>query len=95
MRTICESLFKPNSSFAGSTPCSSPGDKQFEAMFENAMHQDLHRLLLKRLNEVDTQGFSQEKLKATALVISWAYSDRTLPKMTRTCTLIRLDGCLV
>lgn len=51
--------------------CSTPGDKQFEAMFENAMHQDLHRLLLKRIDEVDTQGFSQEKLEAMALVISW------------------------
>ncbi|WP_098745524.1 TetR family transcriptional regulator [Paenibacillus sp. EZ-K15] len=51
--------------------CSMPGDKQFEAMFENAMRQDLHRLLLKRVNEVDTQGFSQEKLEAAALVISW------------------------
>ncbi|GJM75747.1 TetR/AcrR family transcriptional regulator [Paenibacillus macerans] len=50
---------------------STPGDKPFEAMFENAMHQDLHRLLLKRVNEVDTQGFSQEKLEAMALVISW------------------------
>lgn len=51
--------------------CSTPGDKQFEAMFENAMRQDLHRLLLKRVNEMDTQGFSQEKLEAAALVISW------------------------
>ncbi|WP_256992540.1 TetR/AcrR family transcriptional regulator [Paenibacillus sp. XY044] len=51
--------------------CSTPGDKQFEAMFENAMHQDLHRFLLKRINEVDTQGLSQQKLKAMALVISW------------------------
>ncbi|GIP29016.1 TetR/AcrR family transcriptional regulator [Paenibacillus sp. J23TS9] len=50
---------------------STPGDKQFEAMFENAMHQDLQRLLLKRINEVDIQGFSQEKLEAMALVISW------------------------
>lgn len=52
--------------------CSTPGDKQFEAMFENAMRQDLHRLLLKRVNEVDTRGFSQEKLEAAALVISWS-----------------------
>ncbi|MDN4599768.1 hypothetical protein P5G61_00895 [Paenibacillus sp. F6_3S_P_1C] len=52
--------------------CSTPGDKQFEAMFENTMHQDLHRLLLKRINEVDTQGISQEKLEAMALVISWS-----------------------
>lgn len=40
-------------------------------MFENAMRQDLHRLLLKQVNEMDTQGFSQEKLEAAALVISW------------------------
>lgn len=51
--------------------CSTPEDKQFEAMFENAMRQDLHRLLLKRVNEMDTQGFSQEKLEAAALIISW------------------------
>ncbi|HBU82751.1 MAG TPA: TetR/AcrR family transcriptional regulator [Paenibacillus sp.] len=51
--------------------CSTPGDKQFEAMFENAMHQDLHRLLLKRINEVQTKDFSQEKWEAMALVISW------------------------
>ncbi|MBB6731506.1 TetR family transcriptional regulator [Cohnella zeiphila] len=51
--------------------CRTPGDKQFEAMFENAMQQDLHRLLLKRVYEGDTQGFSQEKLEAMALVISW------------------------
>ncbi|MGV2882687.1 TetR/AcrR family transcriptional regulator [Paenibacillus taichungensis] len=51
--------------------CSTPGDKQFEAMFENAMHQDLHQLLLKRINEVRTQGFSQENLEALALVVSW------------------------
>ncbi|MFX3632225.1 MAG: TetR/AcrR family transcriptional regulator [Candidatus Pristimantibacillus sp.] len=50
---------------------STPGDKQFEAMFENAMHQDLQRFLLKRINGMDTQGFSQEKLEAMALVISW------------------------
>ncbi|WP_426250758.1 TetR/AcrR family transcriptional regulator [Paenibacillus pabuli] len=51
--------------------CSTPGDKQFEAMFENAMQQDLHQLLVKRINEVQIQGFSQEKLEAMALVISW------------------------
>lgn len=51
--------------------CSTPGDKQFEAMFENVMHQDLHRFLLKRVNEMDTPGFSPEKLEAAALVISW------------------------
>ena len=52
--------------------CSTPGDKQFEAMFENAMQQDLHRFLHKRVNEVDIKGFSQEKLEAMALVISWS-----------------------
>ncbi|MFM9279878.1 TetR/AcrR family transcriptional regulator [Paenibacillus jiagnxiensis] len=52
--------------------CSTPGDKQFEAMFENAMRQDIHLLLLKRVNEVDIQGFSQEKLEAMALIISWS-----------------------
>ncbi|WP_247897809.1 hypothetical protein [Paenibacillus pabuli] len=51
--------------------CSTPGDKQFEAMFENAMHQDLHQRLLNRINEVHAQGFSQEKLEALALVVSW------------------------
>ncbi|WP_220685183.1 hypothetical protein [Paenibacillus lautus] len=37
--------------------CSTLGDKQFEAMFEYAVHQDHFGLLLKRLNEVDTQDF--------------------------------------
>ncbi|GIO31322.1 MULTISPECIES: TetR/AcrR family transcriptional regulator [Paenibacillus] len=52
--------------------CSTPGDKPFEAMFENAMHQDLHRFLLKRVNELDIQSFSRKKLEAMALVISWS-----------------------
>lgn len=50
---------------------STPGDKQFEAIFENAIHKELHRLLFKWLHESNTQGFSHDKVKAKALVVSW------------------------
>lgn len=50
---------------------STPGDKQFEAIFENAIHKELHRLLLKWLNEANPQGFSSDKVEARALVASW------------------------
>lgn len=48
-----------------------PGDKQFEPMFEIAMQKELYRLLLKWIKEEAGQGCSQEKLEATALVVSW------------------------
>lgn len=48
-----------------------PGDKQFEPMFEIAMQKELHRLLLKWLSEETVQGNSREKVEATALVVSW------------------------
>ncbi|MEK5489400.1 TetR/AcrR family transcriptional regulator [Paenibacillus sp. FSL R7-0297] len=48
-----------------------PGDKQFEPMFEIAMQKEVHQLLLKWLREDAVTGVSQEKLEATSLVISW------------------------
>jgi AcrR family transcriptional regulator len=49
-----------------------PGDKlQFEPMFEIAMQKEVHQLLLKWLREEIVTGVSQERLEATALVISW------------------------
>lgn len=68
LRTLLQTLFEFLLRFQ---QCSTPGDKPFEAMLENVIHQDLHRLLLKRVNEMDIQGFSPEKLEAAALVISW------------------------
>lgn len=68
LRTLLQTLFEFLLRFQ---QCSTPGDKPFEAMFENVIHQDLHRLLLKRVHEMDTQGFSPDKLEAAALVISW------------------------
>ncbi|ULO08564.1 TetR/AcrR family transcriptional regulator [Paenibacillus sp. 19GGS1-52] len=46
-----------------------PGDKQFEPMFEIAMQKEVHRILLKWLKEESDIGVSQ--VEATALVISW------------------------
>ncbi|PQP88431.1 TetR family transcriptional regulator [Paenibacillus sp. AR247] len=68
LRTLIQTLFDFLLRFQ---QCSTPGDKQFEAMFEKVMHQELHRFLLQRINEMDIQGFSQEKWEAMALVISW------------------------
>ncbi|MNQ97379.1 hypothetical protein D3C85_1130240 [compost metagenome] len=50
---------------------STPGDKQFEAIFENAIHKELHRLLLKWLHEANMQGYSRDKVETKALVVSW------------------------
>ncbi|RUT33685.1 TetR family transcriptional regulator [Paenibacillus zeisoli] len=50
---------------------STPGDKQFEAIFENAIHKELHRLLLKWLLEANMQGYSRDKVETKALVVSW------------------------
>ena len=49
----------------------SPGDKQFEPMFEIAMQKELHRLLLHWLGEGTVPGHSREQAEATALVVSW------------------------
>lgn len=48
-----------------------PGDKQFEPMFEIAMQKEVQRLLLKWLSEDSIAVFSQERVKATVLVLSW------------------------
>ncbi|WP_235948135.1 TetR/AcrR family transcriptional regulator [Paenibacillus glycinis] len=48
-----------------------PGDKQFEPMLENAMQKELYRLLLQWLQSGPKQRGPQEKLEATALVVSW------------------------
>ncbi|QGQ96176.1 TetR/AcrR family transcriptional regulator [Paenibacillus psychroresistens] len=48
-----------------------PGDKQIEPMFEIAMQKEVHQLLLKWLREEAVTSVSQERLEATALVISW------------------------
>lgn len=48
-----------------------PGDKQFEPMFEIAMQKELHRLLLHWLGEGTVPGHSREQAEATALVVSW------------------------
>jgi len=48
-----------------------PGDKQFEPMFEIAMQKELHRLLLHWLGEGTVPGYSREQAEATALVVSW------------------------
>ncbi|WP_246079434.1 TetR/AcrR family transcriptional regulator [Paenibacillus piri] len=48
-----------------------PGDKQFEPMFEIAMQKEVHRLLLKWLSEESIAAFSKERVEATALVLSW------------------------
>ncbi|WP_433944773.1 TetR family transcriptional regulator [Paenibacillus sp. SN-8-1] len=50
---------------------STPGDKQFETIFENAIHKELHRLLLKWLHEANKQGYSRDKVETKALVVSW------------------------
>ena len=50
---------------------STPGDKQFEAIFENAIHMELHRLLLRWLNESNAKVFSQAKVESMALAVSW------------------------
>ncbi|MCZ8524054.1 MULTISPECIES: TetR/AcrR family transcriptional regulator [Paenibacillus] len=50
---------------------STPGDKQFETIFENAIHKKLHRLLLKWLHEANTHGHSRDKVETKALVVSW------------------------
>ncbi|UJF33415.1 TetR family transcriptional regulator [Paenibacillus hexagrammi] len=50
---------------------STPGDKQFESIFENAIHKKLHRFLLTWLHEANTQGFSHDTVEAKALVVSW------------------------
>ncbi|MDG0795134.1 TetR/AcrR family transcriptional regulator [Cohnella ginsengisoli] len=48
-----------------------PGDKQFEPMFETAMQKELYRILLNWIKETPVQGHTQEKLENTALVVSW------------------------
>jgi len=48
-----------------------PGDKQFEPMFEIAMQKEVHYLLLKWLREENHTMVSKERLEATALVVSW------------------------
>ncbi|WP_246628138.1 TetR/AcrR family transcriptional regulator [Paenibacillus oenotherae] len=48
-----------------------PGDKQFEPLLENAMQKELYRLLLQWLQSGPKQSGPQEKLEATALVVSW------------------------
>lgn len=50
---------------------STPGDKQFEVIFENAIHKELHRLLLKWLHEMNQQGISRDKVETKALIVSW------------------------
>ncbi|KAA9008651.1 TetR family transcriptional regulator [Paenibacillus spiritus] len=69
-----------------------PGDKQFEPLLENAMQKELYRLLLQWLKSGPKQKDPQEKLEATALVVSWGIfgsalqwsrevQDRTLESM--------------
>lgn len=48
-----------------------PGDKQFEPILEKAMQKEIYRLLLQWLKLESTQSFSQDKLEARALVVSW------------------------
>lgn len=48
-----------------------PGDKQFEPLLENAMQKELYRHLLQWLESGPKQSGRQEKLEATALVVSW------------------------
>lgn len=48
-----------------------PGDKQFEPMFEIAMQKELYRILLNWIKEKPVQGYTQEKLETVALVVSW------------------------
>ncbi|WP_127529992.1 TetR family transcriptional regulator [Paenibacillus kobensis] len=50
---------------------STPGDKQFEAIFENAIQKELHRLLLKWLHGENQQSFTPDKVETKALVVSW------------------------
>lgn len=48
-----------------------PGDKQFEPMLEKAVQKELYRLLVQWLKSGPIQSFPQERLEATALVVSW------------------------
>ena len=50
-----------------------PPDKQFEPLFEVALQQELHEVLLNWLNQVPSQAPAlQRTMKTTALIISWA-----------------------
>lgn len=48
-----------------------PGDKQFEQTLENSIHNQINRLLLNWLKKSTVLDFSEEKLEATAIVVSW------------------------
>ncbi|MGO4109653.1 TetR/AcrR family transcriptional regulator [Paenibacillus sp. YAF4_2] len=48
-----------------------PGDNQFEPLFEIAMHKELKQLLLRWLKDEHHASISEEMLETTALVISW------------------------
>jgi len=48
-----------------------PGDKQFEPMFEKAMQMELYRLLLQWMKDMAGQDDLQDKWETTALVVSW------------------------
>ncbi|GAA4874900.1 TetR/AcrR family transcriptional regulator [Paenibacillus vulneris] len=68
LRTLVQTIFQFQLRFRGYI---TPGDKQFEPMLEKAVQRELYRLLLQWLKSGAQQSFPQERLEATALVVSW------------------------
>jgi AcrR family transcriptional regulator len=48
-----------------------PSDRQFEPMFETAMQQELHDLLLTWLKQLPSSGLRRETLEITSQIASW------------------------
>lgn len=68
LRTLIQTIFDYLARFRQYI---TPGDRQFEPLFEVAMHKEVNQLLLQWLREESSPSVSQEKIEATALVISW------------------------
>lgn len=68
LRTVIQSLFDFLARFR---QYMTPGDKQFEPLFEVAMQKELYQLLFKWLSEESNTTVPQEIVETSAFVISW------------------------
>jgi len=68
LRTLIQAVFE---FMARTRQYMTPGDVQFEPLFEIATQKELHGLLLRWLREESNASASQETVEATALVVSW------------------------
>jgi hypothetical protein len=69
LRTVIQAVFDFLARFR--QYMNTPGNSQFEPLFEIAMQKELYHLLLEWLSEETSSSVSQEIVETTALVISW------------------------